>query len=573
MNPIKSCVLLSIILICLCAGEQARGELDEAFRKDFQNALSEDFSEEELDQMFSTHSALLTPHSDVTQFTQNLMGESSQLYPLSNFKNTNLYKDNIGELLNSTNSHHRLLAYLVIASSNDVSYESVLLERIETEKIEGNLIWAGMALLHMRTDRTTELFDFLVKHETFGDAHMLPLYRSLDKELLQQTAYERINSENDMAKVLAVHILSLVELNSRNEQLLKEAVRDWDFEIKGYAINTISELQIGNLLDLLTPLLDSTRTRQISLQTLASSSTESDRQFVYDMIEKQDSVSKQMLSVLEYSKRIESHKYWLRLLYSKQLPEKIYIRAYGESFLKSEDILDDLHIALESITNPDVLEDLVRALEGRTDEKSTDIMLSLLKHENSSVRYWTASSLKGNSSTRLANELPFLLADPAKRTVALTDLIIWNKIDTLQTVYESIMEYETHHDWFGSCIDYLSTFPLDRHKGLFREILSNKKSFFRQRSAALGLGRLKDQQSVDLVITASRPESRGSVLNARVFLVALGMIGGERARKEIESYRLNDSKTIRELAGAILQNWNNSMEHLLPAGLGGQVIN
>ncbi|MFM7859431.1 MAG: hypothetical protein ACKO96_47780, partial [Flammeovirgaceae bacterium] len=292
-------ILTLILFICSLT---TFGQSIEDFKKDFEKALAKNFSEKELNNMFRTHSTFLTPHSDVTQLSANLKGQQISLYPLAGFKNEKLYKDNIEKLLNSKNSNQRILAYLVIAGSGDTSFENALLKKIKEEKDKGCLVWSGMALLYLNTNRTTPLFDFLVENETFGDAHMLPLFIKLNKDSLQQTAYMRINSDKPMAKILAAQILSSTQLNSKTEELLKKAVKEWDINIKGYAIYSVAQLQIGNLLETFKPLLDSSQTRRISLEALANSPSENDRQYLYDLGNEQDTVAEELLDCFYKSK-------------------------------------------------------------------------------------------------------------------------------------------------------------------------------------------------------------------------------------------------------------------------------
>ncbi|MCH2232249.1 MAG: hypothetical protein MK105_18080 [Crocinitomicaceae bacterium] len=526
------------------------------FKIDFEKSLDKGFGEKELNQMFRTYSNLLTPHSDITQLTAGIKGESIQQYPLNTFKAEKLYKKNINRLFDSKNSYQRILAYLVIAGSGDKSFEQGLLKKIEIETDKGNLIWAGMALMYLNTSHTTPLFDFLVKNETFGDAHMLPLFIQLNKDSLQQTAYQRIKSENVTAQILAAQILSSTELNGKTEELLKEAVRNWDIEIKGYAIYSVKELQIGNLLETFKPLLDSTQTRRIALEALANSPTKEDREYLFDLVEKQDTVSKELLDCFLQSKNTENIKYWLRLLYTKPIPQKYIFFVFKQPILSSDEVLTDLHIAFEKISNPEVLHELVRALKGRTDDKSVRIMISLLKHDDSTVRYWAAWSLKGNISPLLIKELPTLLSNPHTRTVALVDLAIQNELDTLQSLFESIYKENPNRDWKRSSIEYLSTFPLDSHKEIFKTILSDKEEdTFIKRNAALGLGRLKDESSVDLIIEACKEESDASDYNAQIFLSALSIIKGEKAKDYISSFKNSKEQNVQLLVNEILTNW------------------
>ncbi len=252
----KNILRIAIFLLTIASF----GQNLEEFKKEFQNATVADFSQDDLDGMFRKYSEFLTPHSDITQFTANIKNEPIASYPLAEYKKTEEYKNTIKFLLHSKNANHRLLSYLVLASAKDASHEQVLLEKLKTETREGNLIWCGMALMYLNTNHTTALFDFLVAHENFGDSHMIPLYIKLQKDSLQNTAYNRIESDNKKAKVLAAQILSFTEKTEKTEKLLLSAVKNWDYNIKGYAIYSIKALQIGNLKEVLVPLLDSTKT-------------------------------------------------------------------------------------------------------------------------------------------------------------------------------------------------------------------------------------------------------------------------------------------------------------------------
>ncbi len=528
----------------------------EDFKIDFEKSLDKGFGEEQLNQMFRTYSNLLTPHSDITQLTAGIKGESIQRYPLSSLKNDKLYKKNIKKLFDSDNSYQRILAYLVIAGSGDKSFEEGLLKKIETETNKGNLIWSGMALLYLNTENTTPLFDFLVKNETFGDAHMLPLYFKLNSDSLQSTAYQRINNENVTAKILAAQILSTTERNIKTEELLLEAVKNWDYNIKGYAIYSVKVLKIGNLLESFQPLLDSTQTRSIAIEALANSPTKEDVDYLKKLVTEKDTVSEDLLDGFYKSVNPENVKFWLEVLRTKPIPKDYYFNNNKQPLLYSDEILPDLQMTLVECKNPDVIQKLVKGLKGRNDEKSINILLELLSHNDSSVRYWTASVLKESDSPLVVREIIKLIKSPSYRTVAFTDILINNDIDTLQSTFESIYKENPNRDWKRSSIEYLSTFPLDSHKEIFKAILSDKEEdTFIKRNAALGLGRLKDESSVDLIIEACKEESKASDYNAQIFLSALSMIKVEKAKDYISSFKNSKEQNVQLLVNEILTNW------------------
>jgi hypothetical protein len=391
----KTLLFSFILFLTTCAFGQNKIE---DFKADFSIALDNNFSEKQLNKMFSDYSELLTPHSDVTRLSETLKGNEISMFPLYNFKSEKLYTDNIANLLNSKNPDQRILAYLVIASSNDTSRENILLEKIKTETNKGNLIWAGMGLLYLKCNHTTELFDFLVKNEDFGDAHMLPMYIQLDKDSLQQTAYIRINNKDVKSKILAAQILAVTQLNSKTDSLLKHAVQTWDMNIKGYAIYSVKELQMGNLLETFKPLLNDKRTNSISLEALANSPTEADRIYLFELVNKQDTVSAELLDCFYKSKNTDNLKYWLKLLYTKPTPKDYIFFVYEQPLIHSDSILPDLQIALQYIKDKHILGELVRALVERTDDKSVEIITFLLQSKSATVRYWTAKTVENSQS-------------------------------------------------------------------------------------------------------------------------------------------------------------------------------
>jgi hypothetical protein len=122
------------------------------------------------------------------------------------------------------------------------------------------------------------------------------------------------------------------------------------------------------------------------------------------LVEKQDTVSEELLDCFYQSKNIDNLKYWLKLIYTKPTPKEYIFFVFKQPLIHSDNILPELQTALQQIKDSEILGELVRALEDRTDEKSVDIMISLLKHENKTVRYWTAKTLDGNKSPKLKDE-------------------------------------------------------------------------------------------------------------------------------------------------------------------------
>lgn len=530
------------------------GQSIDDFKVALQKSLDNDFSEEELNKLFREQGIWLTPHSDITVVMSNLHGEDVPMYPLQSFKSDTLYTNNINDLFNSENENQRVLSYLLIASVGDSTFEMKLLDRLKEESSDGLLIWAGMALLHLRTDHTTPLFDFLVENEDFGDAHMLPMYMKLNVDSLRNTAYNRIHSLNMRSKVLAAQILSVTGLTEETDRVLKEAVTNWDINIKGYAIYSMKELGMGNLRELLEPLLDSAQTRSIAIKALANSPSEGDQTFLMNLAVQQDTVSRELMNSFLESKRADNVIFWLKLLYTKPISEDYRFFIFDQPLLFEDRMLPHVLKALEELSNTDYLEELVRALRGREDEKSLEILFSLLEHNDSGVRYWTARAFEGSKLPQLNAKLPKLIENPLTRSTSLMEIAIENELDTLQTLIETIYRNDPSRDWKRTCVEYLSYFPLERHTELFRGCLEDDdEDTFVKRDAAMGLARLGDEQSVELIIATSRKEAQGSDYNVKSYLVALSMFNSELAREEIRKYVDSSSKSVRNLVNELLK--------------------
>lgn len=549
-------IIITIFLLTFFTNVQCQDRTK--FKEDFKLSLDKTFNEKDLNNLFSKYPHLLTPQSDITQLTSNLKGETLTNFPLSDFKNDNLYIDNIDKMLNSDNSFQRLFSYLIIGAANDLTKEELLLNKLKSEKEKGNLIWCGMSLLNLKTKHTTEMFDFLVENEDFGDAHMLPLFIKLDKNSLQETAYKRYNSENLKAKILAIQILLQTGKNPETEKIVLDAVKNWDINIKGYAIYTVKELQIGDLLETFKPFLDNDKTRKIALEALASSPTNSDNEYLKTLTTQKDSISDDLLDCFFESKKIENLKFWLELVKTKKVSNDYYFSVPNNRLIYSDEILPNIQNTLKECKNEKIIEELVRALQSRNDIESTNILIGFLKHKNSSIRYWSTDALKGNKSQKVIDLLPSLINNEEYRTTALVNLLIENNINNQQSTFEKIYKESGEDlDWERSSIEYLANYPLEKHKELFKNILKNGKSDFSIRyDVALGLGRLKDISSVDLLIKVCEETKKESDLNSRTYLEALAMIKGEKAKKEIETFLNSDEEVVKELASELLKKWN-----------------
>lgn len=573
MGLYKIILLIIFLLVCtpLCAagkedhrqvqvsGRESKNPLSQTYQgfvEEFKKAPTSQFAEQDLNRVLRDYSGLVMTGLDTTQLENEIEGRKTSYFALAKIQKEPFYQQTIAALIQSKNPCHRILAYITLASAGDSSQNAALLKATNNESSKDEKRWSGLALLYLRDSHTAALFDFLIANEDFEDAHMMPFYMALDKAALRQTAYEKITSKNPRAKILAVQSLSVTDLTPETERVVKEAVKTWDPKIRGYAIYTLKKLSVGNLKSILVPLLKDNEIRDISLAALANSPTLTDQQYLSSLIPAKGKIPKDVLNAYLNSTSSDSVRKWLTLVRDHQTESDYNFFVSDQPLLTSDPMLKLVKDTISKTHNSNIREELVRAMEGRQDADSINLQIQLLTDPDSSVRYWAASSLEGNTSAQLQKQLPLLIRNPKARTVALTNLIIQNKIDGLQDVYESLLYSDKNKstDWYRSSLEYLSEFPRKKDQQLFQSILQSKKDAFIKRFAVTGLGNLRDQSSVDLIEAALRAEPPND-LNALSYLIAFGQIKGAKAKSIIESYKNSKNETIHDEVTRILKNW------------------
>lgn len=574
MKHVKSPVAFAIMVICMLVSRHAlHGQGYDGYVQEIKRPASQDFSAKDLEHIFETYRPMIMPDNDVSRLMNSLDGNTVQRFPLEKLKQEEFYHKQMEAFLDSKNRFLRIFACMTIASANDTSFNDTLRKLMKDDSDKGITMEAGIALLYLGDNHTSELFDFLVANEDFDDAHMLPLYMKLDKHALEQTAYEKITSNNSKARILAVEILSETGLNPKTEEVVKAAVKSWDMSIKGYAIYTMSALRMGHLKALLAPLLKEKSIRDISLQALANSPTPEDQDCVKSLVPHSGPVPEEALNALYASQNEAMVRDWLVIVRDKAIPEDYVFFVFQQPLLAADAQLDLLRETIRKTKNQKIRNELPRALKGRTDEESVGLLIDLLSDPDETTRYWAASTLSGVSSKKLADKIPALIKDPKLRTTALTKLAIENRIDNLGDIYRDILKSDPGQDSQRSATEYLSAFPSKDDAAKFRATLQNGQDPFLKRMATRGLGLLKDKDAVDLIIAAMNAEPKDD-LNARTYLVALGQIKGDTARRTIESFKASNEEQVRLLVAALLKDWDSpSGADSMPDYTGTPIVN
>lgn len=533
----------------------------ERFKAEFSRIDTSQFDEFNLNHFYQQYTNLLSPLSKRARFLNSVTGRLYPKYPLGELLVEGYFDGKIDVFFNSENQYLRGLSYLLKAGTGDSTRNNILVDRLKSEEEEIRF-WVFMSLVSLGTDRTTVLFDYLSNKNNLSDERIRnerleQLFERVNKDSLRNTCLLRLNDDNMKLKILAILSLSLTGPNERTENALIEIVKSGAYTDKAIAINTIDELQFGNLKDLLNPLIDYPVIRKFALKALANSPTESDREMLKELVNSGEEIEEEFLDILLNSNKISSNKLWLKAIQTKWIPEKYFFSLDKLENFYSDELLSSIQDAVANIKNPDILSKIIPTLGIRKDEKSLSLVFEAMRHEDSSVRYWATSSLKGNNSELIKKQVETLIVDSRLRTTAIVYLAIEHDLVTYHNVVEKLYYESNDRDWQRVSLEYLTAFPHERYISLFKSILANSEENQHYKMMVVsGLGKLKVKSSVDLIIEACEEERKSSTYGVNIYLIALNNIKGNKAKEYISRYQDSHDYTTKELAKSIIIDWD-----------------
>ncbi|MCE7040695.1 hypothetical protein [Dyadobacter sp. CY312] len=551
----KISVLIVLLIFFKTAGALVAQSASDYERK-FKEFSKAGFDSLEANHLLNNYFSLLTPFNQVNQLAMGMKGEKWQQFPLESFKSNVVYLEHIDNLIDSPVPDVRLLGYLTIASTGDKTKNARLSEKLKTELSPNCSLWLGMTLMSLGFDRTSSLFPWMVKNNVEAGGYLFPMFTSLSADSLRETAYQFVESDDWNERVYAIQLLINTKYSQNTDKILRNAISTWPLHLKGYAIVPAQKLQLGNMLPLLTPLLDSSRTRRASLQALADSPTEADREFVINL-SNQSTSDKDVMASLQSSRYPGMVKHWVLKLENDEVPSDYYFSVYQDTLLKSNELLPAVHKCLRNAQNPKIVSGLLPVLNGRTDVSSQKILLNLIRSTNSSVRASASNALVGTCTDSLKRVLPQVARDSSLCTPFTFDLLIGCGLDTLQNTADYIYGSEVEYAIQLNALKYLTTFPEKRHLTLFRTLINHEDDdgYMIKRMLAKGLAQLNDLASVESIIKVSEKERKGSDWNSISYIEALSRLKVDASKVYISSFLSSKEEDVKKMVTKIIDSW------------------
>lgn len=174
-------------------------------------------------------------------------------------KNEKWYQEQMGTLLNGDQTQ-RLIAYAFIDRLKDNRYADTIYRRFQIYETYNESYNLPMVFMQLFPGETDKMFDFLMKHETFGDVIWSAKFLySMNTDHILKTAYVHIDDEDKMARILAMGIIAIRDQTAKGDATLKKLLNIWPTEDKGYIIYHFQDRNGLELKPLFEPYLNDPR--------------------------------------------------------------------------------------------------------------------------------------------------------------------------------------------------------------------------------------------------------------------------------------------------------------------------
>lgn len=255
--------VFACLLVC---SQLVRAEVPYILEKEFKACLQRNYSEK-----------------DFLRFYNVLDSLERSAVDFSEFKNYKTYTSSISNLLNSVNYYQKGMAYRMVACLKDHEFNQLLLERMKIEDNKFLKTLNAAAIIHLMPAETTVTFDYLIDNEDLASSPLIPVYLAMDTKSLIKTGYARLNDSRAKAKVFALQIIARFDPDPKVDDLIIKSLKEWDVNIKGYAIVALSVHRPGDFKDILTPYLREPQLKEVIVETLMNSKTEADVRYAEEL--------------------------------------------------------------------------------------------------------------------------------------------------------------------------------------------------------------------------------------------------------------------------------------------------
>jgi len=200
---------------------------------------------------------------------------------LKSLKECQEYETSIDKLFNSKNEEKRALAYRLIGTVQDSSFNEELLNRINSDEPSLLKTWSSTALMTNGVSRASDdLFRLFSSYPKGLPVDILiNIYLKYDSNAVKNTCWKFIDSEIRNEQIVAIQCLANLGQDKELQSKLKKFLADWDNELKGWVISSMSIQRMGDLKPILSEYLKIDHLKVVIIRALENSPTKSDNEF------------------------------------------------------------------------------------------------------------------------------------------------------------------------------------------------------------------------------------------------------------------------------------------------------
>lgn len=200
---------------------------------------------------------------------------------LSTLKNCECYSNNIENLFNSTDPEKRVIAYRLIGSAQDSTFNDRLIERIKSDENSLLKTWSSTALMtNKSSEASDELFKLFSSYPKELPVDILiNIYIQYDTITVKKTCWRFINSDNRNEQIMSIQCIASMGQYIELQKLLIKFLEEWDLESKGWVISSMSLQKMGNLKLLLEKYAKTENLKGVVIRALENSPTKADNEF------------------------------------------------------------------------------------------------------------------------------------------------------------------------------------------------------------------------------------------------------------------------------------------------------
>jgi hypothetical protein len=310
--------------------------------------------------------------------------ENAKAYPLKEIRKEYIYQNNIGKLFADTSQKVNVLACLMVASTYDTTKIADVKNVLRNSGYK-NMI-AAKSLLVLGDKDLDPIVKCIIANNFDETVQYLTIdFLNVEKDLLEQFAADSLLSKDKGMQYLAVKAMGQISYKPKNEQLLRQAVVNYDTIMKGWPIAVLAQYKTQHILSLVKSYLENENLREVCLRALIASEDPDDINYVKELIAKKN-FDKDLMNNLLNSDNEFYLKSWLKMLEQNVIPDDYYINLTNAKLIGNKKYFGQVKNIILTKTNEQQLSSLMDFFNGMYDADTKAFLSKCLDHPIVAVR-------------------------------------------------------------------------------------------------------------------------------------------------------------------------------------------